>query len=217
MAWWHRKPKVTKDFEELTQTYNEKYGNYDYASDSRSLDATFKETLLDAVGNLSDLNVLIAGSNSGYEIRILNEQFPTAKFTAVDISTDALSKLGSEFPGVSYAHANMEKLPFKDKEFDIYINCRAIHSTDVDIPIAVIEAIRVTKGKIVLTVSNGYRVEDSIVKGMYDYDAEKIDENKPAQIIDKLKVLFEKQNYNLKELSSGAELFIVATPNPDTK
>lgn len=212
MAWWHRKPKITKDFEELTQTYNEKYGNHDYNTDSRSLDSSFKKTLLDLVGDLRDQNVLVCGSNSGYEVRILSEQFPDSRFTAVDISTDALKKLLTEFPNVSCVHASMESLPFNDKEFDAYLNCRAIHSTDVNTEVAVTEAMRVTKGRLILSVSNGYRVEDKIVNGMYDYDSEKIDEHKPIQVMNKLKEVLAKNNYLLSELSSEAELFLVAVP-----
>ncbi len=214
MDWYKLKPKITKDFEELTKTYNQKYGLFDYAVDSRSLDTTFEKNLLQSVGNLSGLSVLVCGSNSGYEISILSKIFPNAKFTAVDISSKALSTLAETYPFVTCIHANMEVLPFKDKEFDIYLNCRAIHSTDVDIEKASIEATRVTKGKIILSISNGYRVDDHIVKGMYDYDSQKIEEEKPRLVSESLGKLFIKNGYRVEEISSEAEIFLLLTTDP---
>ncbi len=216
MKWYQQKPKETKDFKELTETYNQKYGSYDYAQDSRSLDITFEETLIQSVGDLSRLNVLVCGSNSGYEIGVLSKLFPSAKFTAVDISSEALSRLAKTYSFATCIHASMETLPFRDKEFDLYINCRAIHSTDTDMNKAVSEAIRVTKGKVVLSVSNGYRVDSRIVKGMYDYDTQKIDEEKSQIILNSLKAIFIERKYKVEEVSSDAELFLILTPDPST-
>lgn len=216
MNWYKLKPKITKNFEELTKTYNQKYGSFDYVEDSRSLDTSFEKVLIQSAGNLSGMNVLVCGSNSGYEIGILSKKFPTAKFTAVDIASEALSMLAKTYPFVTCIHANMEELPFKDKEFDVYLNCRAIHSTDVDIEKASIEAIRVTKEKIVLSISNGYRVDNHIVKGMYDYDSQKIEEEKPRMVSESLGKLFTKNGYRVEEISSEAEIFLILTPDPQT-
>lgn len=216
MKWYQQKPKQTKNFDELTKAYNQKYGTFDYAEDSRSLDTTFEKTLNQSVGDLSGLSVLVCGSNSGYEIGILSKVFPGTKFTAVDISSEALSMLAKTYPFVTCIHANMEALPFGDKEFDLYINCRAIHSTDVDMEKAVSEAIRVTKEKIVLSVSNGYRLDDRIVKGMYDYETQKIQEEKSQVILNSVKMIFIGKKNKVEELSSDAELFLILTPDPHT-
>lgn len=216
MKWYQQKPKETKDFDQLTKTYNQKYGSFDYAEDSRSLDTTFEKTLIQSVEDLSGLNVLVCGSNSGYEIGILAKLFPDAKFTAVDISSEALSRLAKTYLFVACFHANMEALPFGNKEFDLYINCRAIHSTDVDMEKAVEEAIRVTKGKVILSVSNGYRIDDHIVNGMYNYDSQKIDEEKSKKVANSLKTMFINKKYKVEELSSEAELFLILTPDPHT-
>ncbi len=150
---------------------------------------------------------MICGANSGYEIKILSELFPSAKFTAVDISSEALSKIPENVKAI---HANMESLPFEDKTFDLYINCRAIHSSDVDMLKAINESIRVTKGDIVISVSNGYKVEDSLINGMYDYDLEKIDIDKPFKIVNQLKDMFKRKGYFIVEYSSEAEIFLIA-------
>lgn len=213
--WYKQKPKITKDFDALTKTYNQKYGSFDYTEDSRSLDSDFEKVLIQSVGDLSGLSVLVCGSNSGYEIAILSKIFPTTKFTALDISSEALSGL-ENIPFVASIHANMETLPFKNKEFDLYLNCRAIHSTDVDMEKASSEAIRVTKGKIVLSISNGYRVDGHIIKGMYDYDSQEIEEEKPQEISKLLEKLFTKNNYRIKKSLSEAEIFLILTPDPHT-
>lgn len=208
MSWFQLKPKITKDLDELTQAYNEKYGHFDYTQDSRSLDASFERTLLEAVGDISNLNVLVCGSNSGYEIKILSPLFPSAKFTAVDISTEALDQIS----GITTVHADMQKLPFTDKSFDMYLNCRAIHSSDVNMESAVREAIRVAKGRIVLSISNGYKIDNKIVNGMYDYDLKDIDPAKPNNVVVMLKKILEEGNYDIKESASDAEIFLVANP-----
>lgn len=212
MAWYHLRPKVTKDINELTETYNEKYGNYDYAEDSRSLDGSFNEILLKSVEDISGMSVLVCGANAGYEIDILSKLFPTAKFTAVDISTDALDRIPGAVPEVTTIHASMEHLPFEDKAFDLYLNCRAIHSSDVDMRKAVSEAVRVTKGRIVVSISNGYKVGESIVNGMYDYDLRDIDSKKPANIAKQIKVMFVETGYAADETLSEAEIFLVFAP-----
>lgn len=208
MAWFHFQPKKTRDFTERAASYNEKYGDYDYANDSRILDATFERCLLEATGDLSGKKVLVVGSNSGYEINILANHFPSASFAAVDISDKALEKIAENLPSVAITHADMERLPLGDKEFDVYINCRSIHSTNVEILSALKEAIRVTDGRIVISISNGYLVEGKIVEGMYDYDRGIIDQGKSSQIAENLEQSLNKEGYSVNRLASEAELFI---------
>lgn len=212
-SWYQKKPVQVKNFQELTKTYNKKYGNYNYATDSRALDKKFVDTILKSVGNVSNSNMLVCGANNGYEIKIINTSFPSARFFAVDIADEALQRISAALSEVQCVHANMEKLPFKDKQFDVYLNCRAIHSSDVNIKNAVNEAIRVTKGKIIISIANGYVFGGQLVNGMYDYKASRIDTEKPKIILKQIKEMFNRQNkYRLTELSSEAELFLIATP-----
>lgn len=212
-SWYHKKPEEVKKFELLTKTYNEKYGNYDYQADARALDKKFAPTLLESVGSITDQNVLICGANRGYEIKVLGASFPSARFTALDISNEALDRLKKDFPSVKCIHANMEKLPFKDKQFDTYLNCRAIHSSNVNIKTALNEAIRVTKGKIIISISNGYVFGGQLVRGMYDYQKNKIDTEKPEKIKISLKeVLKNFSHYKITEKISEGEIFLIATP-----
>lgn len=212
-SWYHKKPNQVKDFKGSTKAYNKKYGDYDYSADSRSLDKRFAETLLKSVGNISYRDVLVCGANNGYEIKILQASSPSTKFVAVDISDKALRRLSARFPEVKCVHASMEKLPFQDKQFDTYLNCRAIHSSDVDVAVAVDEAVRVTKGKIVISVANGYIFGGQLVNGMYDYEVNRIDTKKPKVVMEQLKVIFNRyKKYKLSELTSEGEMFLIATP-----
>lgn len=212
MAWYQKKPKKTDDFDEKSLTYDEKYGQYDYSLDSRLLDDTFEKILLESVGDISGLRVLVCASNSGYEIAILSRMFPTARFVATDISTVALKKLSQDFPSVECVHADMEHLPFEDNEFDIYLNCRAIHSSDTNMYTAIIESIRVTRGKIVISISNGYLVNGKIINGMYDYANESINPEKPKDIADRVGDIYKESGYSILEIASRAEVFIIAQP-----
>jgi ubiquinone/menaquinone biosynthesis C-methylase UbiE len=201
--WYTKQPKKTRGFTALTKTYDDKYGDYDYAGDSRAADRTFKKQLLSAVGNIAGKYALVCGSNSGNEIETLKKAYPTARFVGVDISLKALAKLP---PDISKVHANMENLPFKKDTFDVYINCRSIQSSNVNLVYALSEARRVTKGRIVITIPNGYLVDGKIVNGMYDYERKVIDPNKPAEFAKKLK----SKLGSAKEFRSEAELFVVS-------
>lgn len=210
MEWFRKRPHSTRDFLAQTETYNEKYGEYDYTKDARTVDNLFESTLLAAVGNIANANVVVAGSNSGYEIASLSGHYPTASFTAVDIADKALEKISKNLPSVAVQHADMEHLPFQDKEFDMYLNCRAIHSSNVDMEAALEEAIRVTRGRIIISVANGYLVKGQIVKGMYDYEKKEIDPQRSRQTAQALKILFEQKGFKVSESESNAELFLTA-------
>ncbi len=210
MKWYYKKTIKTKDINLLTDIYNDKYGNYDYSDDSRHLDFKFEDKLIESVGDLSNLNILVCGSNSGYEIGILLEYYPSANFTALDISSDALNKLKKHLPQVKCIHGNMEKISILDKSYDVYINCRAIHSTNVDIQKSLEEAVRITKGRIVISIANGYLVDGKIVNGMFDYNTNLIDKNKSFLVKETVKNLLSGNNYKIEESSSIAELFIIA-------
>lgn len=210
MAWFHLRPKKAKNFAERVASNNEKYGNYDYANDSRVLDATFEKTFVAMLGDISVAKVIVVGSNSGYELNVLRSRFPAVSLVATDISNKALEKISESLPAVLTTHADMERLPFEDKQFDAYVNCRAIQSSNVDMEKAIREAVRVTRGRILISVPNGYLVEGKIVNGLYNYDNEQIDEQEPYRIVESLKKSLEKRGYSVDTKASKAEIFLVA-------
>ncbi len=211
--WFKVKTPETKDKTILSEAYNSKYGDYDYGSDSRALDKNFLETFLKVVG-VDFGNVIICGANSGYEVEIIEKIKPEADITAVDISNTSLEKLHSRFHKVKFLHEDLENLKMiNPKEFDVYVCLRAIHSTNVNIKNAINEAVRITKNKIVLSVSNGYVIEGKLVKGMYDYDKETIDSSRPDSIKNEIVEYLEESGWHTECIESDAEIFIIATNN----
>ena len=97
-----------------------------------------------------------------------------------------------------------------DKEFDAYLNCRAIHSSNVDIEETLREAMRVTRGRIIISIANGYLVDGKIIHGMFDYDLSKIDPIKSWGVKEKVKYFLRNKKNTIKEYSSMAEFFVVA-------
>lgn len=211
--WFEKKPIITKDKIVLSKTYNEKYGHYDYSQDSRVVDESFLKMFEDSFSNDKFGNVIICGANSGYEVNIVKKLKPKVKITAVDISDVSLEQARSHFSDVEFLHEDLENLnTIKSKAFDLYICLRAIHSSNVDIEKAISEAIRITKNKIVISISNGYLIDSKLVKGMYDYGMETIDKEKPYILRDKISALFDKLNWKTDIKESEAEILIIATP-----
>ncbi len=211
--WFERKPPQTKDKNILSEAYNTKYGDYDYTQDSRSVDKTFLDIFTNSISADNFENAVICGANSGYEVDILQKIKPSVKITAVDISNISLQKLHSHFPNVEFLHEDLENLNIiKPKTFDLYISLRAIHSSNIDIEKAIKEAIRITKNKIILSISNGYIIDRQLVKGMYEYDTETINSEKPFVIRDKISKLLNEFGWETSFCESDAEIFVVATP-----
>ncbi|MFZ2522754.1 MAG: methyltransferase domain-containing protein [Minisyncoccia bacterium] len=212
--WFERKPPKTKDKNILSEAYNTKYGNYDYTQDSRSVDKTFLDIFTNSISADDFENVVICGANSGYEVDILQKIKPSVKITAVDISNVSLQKLHTHFPDVNFLHEDLENLKgIKSKAFDLYISLRAVHSSNIDVDKAIKEAVRITKNKIVISVSNGYVIDGQLVKGMYDYDTETINSEKPLVVRDKISKLLNELDWETISQESDAEIFIVAKPN----
>lgn len=212
--WFEKKPVATKAKETLSETYNHKYGHYDYSQDSRVLDKSFLKTFEDSFSEDAHKNAIVCGANSGYEINIIKNIKPKIIITAVDISDISLKQLHANFPDVELLHEDLENLSALDsKSFGMYICLRAIHSSNIDITKAINEAVRVTRNKIILSISNGYLINGELVKGMYDYETKTIDPKKPFMIRDTIFNLLNDLGWKTEMKESEAEIFIVAVPN----
>ncbi len=210
--WFESKPMLTKNKDLLSETYNLKYGDYDYSKDSRVLDKKFDSIFSDLIKNTDFENVIICGSNSGFESEIILNIKPESKITAVDISNVSLDKLHKRFPEINILHEDLEKLEVvESKKYDLYVCLRAIHSTNINILNAVKEAVRVTKNKIIISVSNGYVVDGKLVNGMFDYEKMAIDSQKPFDIRDDIVKYLKDFGWSSEVIESDAELFIIST------
>lgn len=192
-----------------------KYGNYDYSQDARSaISTTFSKTFTGIVSDLLDdktqpiTEVLVAGANSGYEVPFLGG----LNVTALDISFKALQKLRNRFPYVKVVQGNVNKLPFEDATYDLYISMRTLHSKFVDINIALEEALRVLKpeGSLILSVSNGYLLNGQIQKGMYVSKTKQFDTKLPHIWVDKIVTFLKQKNFVCILSEIDSEIIIVA-------
>lgn len=210
--WFENKPLITKNKDLLSETYNLKYGDYDYSKDSRVLDKKFDSIFSDLIKNTDFENVIICGSNSGFESEIILKIKPESKITAVDISDVSLDKLHKRFPEISILHEDLEKLDVvESKKYDLYVCLRAIHSTNINILNAVKEAVRITKNKIIISVSNGYIVNGKLVNGMFDYEKGIVDSQKPFTISTEIVGYLKDLGWNSEVIESDAEIFIISS------
>ncbi len=210
--WFENKPMLTKNKDLLSETYNQKYGDYDYSKDSRVLDKKFDSIFSDLIKNTDFENVIICGSNSGFESEIILKLKPNSKITAVDISNISLDKLHKRFPEINILHDDLENLEVVDSQgYDLYVCLRAIHSTNINILNAVKEAVRITKKKIIISVSNGYIVDGKLVNGMFDYEKGIIDPQKPFVISTEIVEHLKDFGWNSEVIESDAEIFIVSS------
>ncbi len=196
--------------EKLQQAFDIKYGDYDYSEDLRTIvkkefENNFNQ-LLNSIPNSS--KVLVCGANSGYEMEFLGG----LNVTALDISYKALRKLRDKFPYVKTIHGNMNKLPFDSNSFNLYINLRSIQSHGVDLDLCISEAHRVLRdnGQIIISIPNGYMNNTNVIKGMWDSTNQKIDENLPLRLAEKVKDKLSGLNYReLEIIEITSEIIIV--------
>lgn len=186
---WHEVSisELTKKYEEgtdegrLAKAFDDKYGLYDYATDLRSLDeGGFVEVFVPLVEEGQGEDVLVCGSNGGFEVRLM----PEKKVTALDISGRALNQLSRSTEETNLVQGNINGLPFEDDSFDIYVAMRTLQSSGVDLHKAVLESLRVTKvgGRLVYSIPNGYLIDGEVVKGMYDHQTQTFDTNRPHEL-----------------------------------
>ncbi len=182
--WWEIQAIKSKNLNDLTHVYNKKYGNYNYKKDARSIGNSFDEKFLQVLSKLKNIkNIIVTGANSGYEIELILRQFPEAKVFALDISSKALEILKERFPKVHIIHGDMENLNFNKDVFDLYVSCRAIHSSNINLDKALSEAIKVSRN-ILISIANGYVVEGNLVKGLYEYQTGRFDTVLPYKILE---------------------------------
>lgn len=208
--WWHIKTPSTKDLSVLTSVYNEKYGRKHNGLDLRLHDNTFPVEFTHILNQFVDAKkILVVGANDGYEITFIKDVIPSAEISALDVSTIALEKLKDDFPDVAVVHGDMEKTSFNEKGFDLYVSCRSINSTNVNVVNATKEALRISN-HIVISVSNGYLIDGKIQKGMFDYETGDFDLEAPVVMKEKIKKELAVENVSISEAECSSEIFVIA-------
>ena len=178
------------------QYFEEKYSDYTYDHDLRSLLPAWALEVREIVrGDLNlpraGLEVLDVGVGNGLELEALfgEEGVVAGSVTGVDVSVGMLDVAAARFPGLKTLCASAESLVgIESRTIDLYVSLRTYMSRLFDAPRALEEAVRVLRpgGGIVLSIANGYVVEDGgkrqLVRGLTVSGGEAIDLEKPHAI-----------------------------------
>ncbi len=73
----------------------------------------------EAVSHLTPLKILDIGSNGGVLTSRLAGLFPQAQVVGIDVYEEAVKHAQSRHPAIAFRVADAQKLPFKEKEFDL--------------------------------------------------------------------------------------------------
>ncbi|MBQ7488028.1 MAG: methyltransferase domain-containing protein [Clostridia bacterium] len=109
-------------FNFLSRPFSGAYDRALFESRRRVLEAGCYQAVVDEIRTvLSDGDaVLDIGCGDGYYIRALRSACPSAKFTGVDISRDAIEAAADG--GALWCVADMRHLPFRDHAFDLLLD-----------------------------------------------------------------------------------------------
>jgi len=219
--WYLEKPeheqRGQRSLEVLRRSLNEKYGRYDYSHDLRAHDngqefgVALRQAASDVIEQLSledKPSILLAGSNSGYEVPLLHD---FGEIIAVDLSDVALDELKEKHPGKEAHVQDIEAMSFADNSFDVYISMRTLQSSNLDLKSALDEAMRVTRHAWIISISNGYLVNDEVIKGMYDYDKQEISEDLAQDYVRRITDYFNKHKAKVTTKEVTSEIIIAAT------
>ena len=203
---------VPDPHEALSKIMDIKYGYFDYRHDLRKKCTNEFSLVVNAVlacAVTGGQNVLFCGTSAN-ELALLGLT-RLRKVTAVDISKVALLGIKEVYPQVKVILGSVNKLPFEDATFDVFVSLRAAQSTGVDLDLAVAEIVRVLKpvGMFVLSIPNGYLINGKIAKGMFVSGGSKPNAELPyllvKEIVSKLKVL----GVSATTVEIESEIFII--------
>lgn len=158
----------------ISESFNDKYADYHYSFDSRSVASTWKEQFLSIYNHLSNQDlannyILNVGVGGGKEAITLFSNCPD--ITYVDIARDGLKQIKKRLPSSHILVASADNLfQIESNSYDLYISLRTYNSSFFDIEKAVKEADRVLKSNaiIIVSVANGFlhSKEHRIIPGL---------------------------------------------------
>lgn len=118
----------------------------------RSLIARFNARLLALADTAQPQSVLEVGCGEGFVLVYLVERRPTWHLAGCDINTGAVAYAGRHLPNrVTLNVADVYRLPMPTASFDLVI-CSQVLEHLTDVPAAVAELQRVSRGRVLITV-----------------------------------------------------------------
>lgn len=152
----HTTSTVAKHYDDLANIYDNEYANDLYLSEDK--------IVYSAVSKINGGKLLDVGCGTGNLLDNLN--IPKEQYVGIDISEEMISVAKKKFPQFIFHQGGMNKLPFKDNEFDILTCMYGTISYSDDLRKVLKEFQRVTKpGGIILIMPYTLRVKYSIGLG----------------------------------------------------
>jgi len=205
MTNWKINPKENNG--NLKNILNKKYGKKEFSMNLRNICLDeFKNEIKRFSSSLG--KVIVVGVNNFAEINLLPD---FDQLVGVDLAFNAFDSLKTERTNILPVIANADSLPMPDNYFDEYCSFRTLFSNHTDLHSSLEEADRVTNknGKIIISVPNGYFENNTIIKGMYDYENDFYDEDKPYQYTQKVISFFEDKKYIVQIVEITSEILIL--------
>lgn len=100
--------------------------------------------------------VLEVGCSGGHLCGLLQEVFPTAKITGIDVYEPAIREAKARYPKLTFSVADAHKLPFADNSFDLVISSETIeHVLDPAKMLKEIERVMKPTGEALVEMDSG--------------------------------------------------------------
>lgn len=195
--------------------FNEKYGNYDYSNDLRSIYPNWYDGIASIIkkhyNKSYSISLLDVGSNCGDEViqimKGLNNYINFKTIFALDISDIAIEN-GKKRYGqkMDFFQSDMEEtFPFSEM-FDVCLCLRAIQSRGVFRQDALLQmACHIKKGGLlIISIPNGYvDVNRSVIRGLYDHRTKMFLNDRPMQLC--CKIVHKLQDYGFENINYATD------------
>lgn len=117
----------------------------------RRLTARLCDTISVLAEQYQNVRILDAGCGEGFVATLIRERLPDAEFLGIDFSEEALEVAKRNVQYIDFLKADIYKLPFKQKCFDIVLCSEVLEHLEKPDD-AVRELMRVSRGHILITV-----------------------------------------------------------------
>lgn len=204
MTNWRNKPSISN----LKEDLNKKYGK-DFSMNLRNTCLDDFSNVLQKFSNNFGKTILV-GANNLEEVNY----FPDFDLlVGVDLAYSAFNNIKSDRKNIIPVIANAKELPFPKDYFDTYIALRALFSTHTDLETCINEAMRITKesGTIILSIPNGYLIGKEVIKGMYDYETNSNETEKPYKFLETVKQIAHSLSCSVEHAEIESEILIKLT------
>ena len=203
----------------ISESFNDKYADYNYSFDSRSLKPSWKDEIFSIYRHLSDKDIannyiLNVGVGGGQEAITLFSN--CSHITFVDIAKDGLNQVKKRLPSSRISIASADNLfQIASNSYDLYISLRTYNSSFFDIDKAVKEAARVLKSNsiIIISVANGFlhSKECRIIPGLIIPGTEFIDIYRSLDTVKQVRAALLKANFNqITIIPTSTEIYLSA-------